>query len=89
MCSIFFFSTSGSKIGDLECEQEVEGHGEGVLLLEWREDVDLLTIHSQALLLAPKMLKARKIRTPTREITTWSRTWDNSFSFSNSGSDWG
>ena len=53
-----FFSTSGSEIEDLECEREVEGDGEGVLLLEWREDVDLLSIHSQALLLVLDMLKA-------------------------------
>ena len=70
MCSIFFSSTSSSKIGDLECEQEVEGDDEGVLPLEWREDVDLLAIYSQALLLVPNMLKARKIGAPTRGITT-------------------
>jgi len=73
MCSVFFFSTSGSEIGYLECEREVEGDGEGVSLLEWCEDVDLLSIHIQALLLAPNMLKARKIRTPTRGITTRSK----------------
>lgn len=57
---------------DLECEREVEGDGEGVLLLEWCEDVYLLSIHSQNLLLAPNMLKAKKIGTPTRGITTQS-----------------
>ena len=62
MCFVFFFSTSGSVIEDLECEREVEGVGEGVLLLEWHEDVDLLAIHSQAHFLAPNMLKAQKNR---------------------------
>ena len=57
MCFVFFFFSFGSKIEDLECEREVEGDGEGVLLLEWCEDVDLLAIHSQALLLVPNMLK--------------------------------
>ena len=51
---------------DLECEREVEGDGEGFLLLEWREDVDLIAIHSQALLIVPNMLKTRKIVSPNK-----------------------
>ena len=45
--------------GDLEGFREVGGDGEGVLLLEWHVDLDLLAIQSQALLLVPKMLNPR------------------------------
>jgi len=43
---VLFILTSRLGIGDLECEGEVGGDGEGVLLLEWPVDLDLLTIHS-------------------------------------------
>jgi len=43
---VLFFSTSRLGIRALECEGKVGGDGEGILLLEWLEDLDLLTIHS-------------------------------------------
>lgn len=49
----YFFKTSHLGFGDLECDQEVGGDREGVLLLEWISYLDLLSIHSQALLPAP------------------------------------
>ena len=63
---VFFFSTYFLGIGDLECEGEVGGDGEGILLLEWPVDLDLLAIHSQALLLAPKMLM---------HLKSWQQHW--------------
>lgn len=40
------FTTSCLGFGDLKCDQEVGGDGEGVSLLEWLTDLDLLAIHS-------------------------------------------
>ena len=54
MGSVVVFTTSHIGLGDLECDREVGGDGEGVLLLEWLSDLYLLAIHSQVLLLAPK-----------------------------------
>ena len=54
MGSVVFFITSYLRLGDLECDREVGGDGEGVLLLEWPINLDLLSIQNQALLLAPK-----------------------------------
>ena len=41
-----FFTTAHLGFRDLECDQEVEGEGEGVLLLEWPFGLNLLAIHS-------------------------------------------
>ena len=49
-----FFTTSRLGLGDLECDREVGGDGEVVLLLEWPINLYLPSIHSQVLLLAPK-----------------------------------
>lgn len=46
MVSKGFFTTSCLGFGDLECDREVGGDGEGVLLLEWHVDLNLLAIHS-------------------------------------------
>lgn len=54
MGSVIFFETSHLESGDLEFFREVGGVGEGLLLLEWLVDLDLLSIHTQALLLVPK-----------------------------------
>jgi len=51
---VVFYATSHLGSGDLECNREVGGDGEGVLLLEWPVSLDLLAIHRKALLLAPK-----------------------------------
>lgn len=50
----YFFTNSRLGFGDLECDREVRGDGEGILLLEWLSDLDFLSIHSHALLRAPK-----------------------------------
>ena len=54
------FSTSHLKMGDLECEGEVGGDGEGDLLSEWAMDLDFITFTVHALLLVPKMLMPLK-----------------------------
>ena len=54
-------STFGYRFKDFKCDGEVGGDGEGNLLSEWYLDLDLLSIHSSALLLAPNMLKPRKL----------------------------
>jgi len=41
-----FFRTSHLGFEDLECDREVGGDSEEVLLLEWLIDLDLLSIHS-------------------------------------------
>ena len=41
-----FFTTSRLGFGNLECDQEVGGGGEGDLLLEWLTNLDFLGIHS-------------------------------------------
>jgi len=89
MGSVFFFSTSRLGIGDLECEREVGGDGEGVLLLEWLVDLDLLSIHSHGPPSSAKYVEGSKIIASTRGITTRSINWDKSFSVWNSGYDWG
>ena len=40
------FTTSHLGFGDLECDREVGGDGERVLLLEWITDLDFLAIHN-------------------------------------------
>ena len=62
-------SNSGFK-----CNGEVGGDGEGELLSEWYFGLDLLAIHSLALL-APNMLKAPKIGSTTRGIPARSGPW--------------
>ena len=46
---------------EFKCTEEVGGVDEGDLLSEWYLDFDLGAIHSSALLLAPNMLKPRKL----------------------------
>jgi len=54
-------ATYNSRFKVSKCNGEVGGDGEGDLLLEWYLDLDLLAIHgSEALLLAPNMLKPQK-----------------------------
>jgi len=55
---------------DSKCKQEVEGDGEGVLLLEWHEDLYFLATNNQTFVLVPNMLKGLKIGSTTRGITT-------------------
>ena len=67
---LFSFSTSGLKIGELECEGEIGGDGEGVLLLEWPIDLDFLAIHSSGSPSSATNIDASKILAPTLGITT-------------------
>jgi len=78
--SVIFFAISHLGLGDLECFPEVGGDGEGVLLLEWPIDLDLLAIHSQALLLAPNYCSLKN---------HFFNMVGNSFSIWCSGSNWG
>ena len=54
------FDTRATSDSRIKRTGEVGGDDEGDLLSEWYLDFDLGAIHSQALLLAPNMLKPRK-----------------------------
>ena len=68
-----FFSTSHLKMGDLECEGEVGGDGEGDLLSEWSVGFDLLPIHSSCPPSSAKNVGASKIAATTSGKTTQAR----------------
>ena len=52
-----FFTISCLGFGDLECDREVGGDSEVVLLLQWLYDLYLLSIHSLSPPSSAKMLK--------------------------------
>ena len=61
MGCIISCSTSHLGSEDLEDFLEVAGEGEGVLLLEWPVNLDLLAIHSSGPPSSAKMLKPQKL----------------------------